>query len=40
MATITYTVKGIIKSNRGTAEKDGVAFEMRELQSKWKLVTK
>lgn len=40
MATITYTVKGITKSNRGTAKKDGVEFEMRELQSKWKLVTK
>lgn len=39
MATITYTVKGIQKSNRGTARKDGVDYEMRELQSKWKLVT-
>lgn len=38
MATITYTFKGIQKSERGTAKKDGVDYEMRELQSKWKLV--
>lgn len=39
MATITYTAKGMQKSNRGTAKKDGVEYEMRELQSQWKLVT-
>lgn len=39
MPTITYTVKGIQKSNRGTARKDGIEYAMRELQSKWKLVT-
>lgn len=36
--TITYTAKGIIKSNRGTARKDGIDYEMRELQTRWKLV--
>lgn len=39
MATITFTANGMQKSNRGTARKDGVEYEMRELQSKWKLVT-
>lgn len=39
MTTITYTFNGKQKSNRGTARKDGVEYEMRELQSKWKLVT-
>lgn len=39
METITYTAKGIQKSNRGTARKDGVEYAMRELQSKWELVT-
>ncbi len=39
MPTITYTINGIQKSNRGTARKDGVEYAMRELQSKWKLVT-
>ena len=39
MATITYSFKGVQKSNRGTARKDGIDYEMRELQSKWKLVT-
>lgn len=38
MTTITYTLKGMQKSNRGTARKDGVDFEMRELQTRWKLV--
>lgn len=38
MATITYTFKGIQKSNRGTARKDGVDYEMRELQTRWKIV--
>lgn len=39
MATITFTANGMQKSNRGSARKDGVEYEMRELQSKWKLVT-
>ena len=38
METITYTEKGIIKSNRGMARKDGVEYEMHELQTRWKLV--
>ena len=38
MATITYTFKGTQKSDRGTARKDGVDYEMRELQTRWKLV--
>lgn len=40
MATITYTFKGMQKSERGTATKDGVSYEMRELQARWKLVNK
>lgn len=39
METITYTVKGMQKSNRGSVRKDGAEYEMRELQDKWKLVT-
>lgn len=40
MTTITYTIKGMQKSDRGVATKDGVEYEMRELQNSWKLVTK
>lgn len=38
MATITYTFKGMQKSERGTARKNGVDYEMRELQRQWKIV--
>lgn len=38
MSTITYTVKGMQKSHRGSARKGGVEYEMRELQTRWKIV--
>lgn len=37
MATITYTF-GKTTGNRGTAAKDGLVFEMRELEKEWKLI--
>lgn len=40
VTTIIIKTTRIIKRNRGVATKDGVQYEMRELQRRWRLATK